>query len=335
MFTVLKRVAAVVTVAYAIAGCGDTSQLPQQEATEQSQSAAELINGTVTTARPSVGLLSVSGCTATLIGPRTVLTAAHCVDSDGQADSFCSGGTCVWGTYIRHPNYNPSNFDHDIALLRLNQDFQALTGIRPSPIPSGAPHSGLSVNIFGYGCTTWNTSTGYGTKREGWNTIDSVNPLHIQWDGNGTRLCQGDSGGPAFWGECLVGVNSHRSTSWTGSHNDKAARPDVANPWIRSVVGNTAIRQCGLNVCGDNYCDAGEDNWGCPWDCAAVCGNNVCEQGEESTCDRDCPVCGDGYCGDNEYNCDADCGWCGDGICQYHEPSSCYDCNPCPDPWSC
>src|SRR5688572_9297425 len=40
-----------------------------------------VVNGTVSNARPEIGLIYPSGCTATLIHPRVVLTAHHCLDS--------------------------------------------------------------------------------------------------------------------------------------------------------------------------------------------------------------------------------------------------------------
>lgn len=82
-------------------------------------------------------------------------------------------------------------------------------------------------------------------------------------------------------------------------------------------------------ICGNIYCERGEDEKTCPTDCGtgAVCGNVFCESGENKTsCLKDCVekrvVCGDNFCtaGENESNCPVDCGShkpvCGNGFCE-------------------
>ncbi|MCY1002021.1 S1 family peptidase [Myxococcus sp. MISCRS1] len=327
----LKPAMFTAVVAMVLGGCGGVQPEHQSSSEDDrllSQS-TEIINGTIDDGHPSVGLVFPSGCTGTLIGRRTVLTAAHCVDSQNQPGSFCSNGTCMDGTYAFHPNFNSNNFSNDVSVLRLASDFQAASGIRPSPIATSAPFAGLPINIVGFGCTQWGTSVGYGVKRQGWNEIDDVDSLNIKWDNASARICQGDSGGPAFWGNCLIGVHSHRLTS-SGGSDDVATRVDVAYSWIRGSASDNSIRWCGQTICGDGYCDAGEDNLGCSIDCLPVCGNLVCETNEEVTCSSDCAVCGNGNCELPERggSCDVDCGYCGDGICQYYngEPWDCMDC---------
>jgi hypothetical protein len=70
-------------------------------------------------------------------------------------------------------------------------------------------------------------------------------------------------------------------------------------------------------VCGNIYCERGEDAKTCPQDCGsgAVCGNGFCEAGEDqANCVQDCTqkrvVCGDNFCteGEDESNCPSDCG---------------------------
>jgi len=68
--------------------------------------------------------------------------------------------------------------------------------------------------------------------------------------------------------------------------------------------------------CGDDVCDAGEDEFNCPADCSGgpVCGNGACEVGEdEVSCAADCyvSVCDDGVCDDDEdpVDCPLDCAY--------------------------
>lgn len=323
----------------ALTGCGDTAEKPQAEAPpEQVESRpSEIINGTVDNGHPSVGRLSL-GCSGTLVGRRTVITAAHCVDYANQYTTFCTNGYCMGGTVNKHPNYNSGNYHNDIAVMRLNGDFQAYSGISPSRIGNSEPRTGWTVNIVGYGCTEWDTSIGVGTRRQGWNTIHDVDGLTIQWDDGTARLCQGDSGGPAFRGsDCVIGVHSHRQ-DWFSGRDDVATRVDATASWVRSNAADSTILSCNQTACGDGTCHPGENNLNCPADCQPVCNNWICETNETVTCPSDCPVCGDGVCYPVEQGlCEADCGVCGDRVCNPGEEYSCFeDCNstcefpPCP-----
>lgn len=59
-------------------GCGPSVENELLESREPEQQQQLLINGYYDWDRPNVGLVYPSGCTATLIGQRTALTAAHC-----------------------------------------------------------------------------------------------------------------------------------------------------------------------------------------------------------------------------------------------------------------
>ena len=107
----------------------------------------------------------------------------------------------------------------------------------------------------------------------------------------------------------------------------------------------SAICQSGkcvnVPVCGNSYCERGEESKNCPQDCGtgAVCGNGFCEAGENRTsCAQDCVekriVCGDNYCttGENESNCPVDCGphrpVCGNGFCEKPSGENATNCAP-------
>ncbi|MFP2928575.1 S1 family peptidase [Pyxidicoccus sp. 3LG] len=325
----------VLLLALAVTGCGAVQEDDSGAAggTQLAERSSAIVNGTLDYGHPSVGLVYPSGCTGTLVGRWTVLTAAHCVTSQGQSGVFCSNGFCVSGIYSIHPNYTPDGYFNDIAVLRLDSDFQALSGVVPSRIASSAPRSGWQVTIVGFGCTNWDTNAGYGTKRFGYNILHDVDALKVQWDNSTARLCPGDSGGPVFgnadWrirADCQIGVNSHRQSSGDGA-DDVATRVDATASWIRSIASDTSIYSCGQTLCGDGTCHSQENNLNCASDCQPVCANGVCESGESGTCVEDCPVCGDGICGaSGSENCEADCGFCGNDICEVGDPVGCRDC---------
>uniref|UniRef100_A0A8C6SCI0 Suppression of tumorigenicity 14a n=1 Tax=Neogobius melanostomus TaxID=47308 RepID=A0A8C6SCI0_9GOBI len=167
-------------------------------------------------------------CGASIIHPRWIITAAHCVQDDGKT-RFSQPGT--WEAYlglhvqrdigtmvvkrdikqiIPNPYYNPVTFDNDIALMELSQPLQYSDYIRPICLPS-------SQHVFETGSTVW--ITGWGATREGGfaaSVLQKAQVRMINHDvcnklmGNqltsrmlcagvltgGVDACQGDSGGP-------------------------------------------------------------------------------------------------------------------------------------------
>ncbi len=122
--------------------------------------------------------------------------------------------------------------------------------------------------------------------------------------------------------------------------------------WCLVDCGSCGDKFCGKNenhkncagdcpaTCGNGECETGEDEAPpklCPQDCSPPCGNAECEFGETpQLCPVDCPVCGDGICGNGEdkANCPKDCIVpCGNGICEGGEnPDNCaVDCGACGD----
>ena len=85
---------------------------------------------------PAVGRIGApgfetQGCTATLIAPDLIVTAAHCVSADGQSNNIFAAGWRNGGApttrrilrEIRHPDYAPGGNhkpNHDVALALLN-----------------------------------------------------------------------------------------------------------------------------------------------------------------------------------------------------------------------
>jgi secreted trypsin-like serine protease len=216
---------------------------------------------------PAIGLLLrdagsglVALCTATLVAPSTVLTAAHCVDGATSVNAlrFLSGadlsqnnlGTNHTVTqFIVHPGYSappgqpPAS---DIALVTLQHG----PAVEPIPIARNAPATGEPATVIGYGITD-DGAGGAGTKRIATNVIDQVTNerIRLAGTGNGTgNICDGDSGGPSLatrnGREILIGV--HSFVSGTDPNNlcgvfGNDLRVDVYAPWIESNVPNVAL----------------------------------------------------------------------------------------------
>ena len=200
-------------------GCLAFEPSPEDEPIVGSDS-WQIINGDVTTQYPAAGVLMFgpdrqtadTGCTATLVGCRTVLTAAHCVCPredifnpncavEPRIMFFQHAGFYEIENIAVHPGYQAGNgIIHDVAVATLAQP---VSGITPVPIQTEAPGLGPATAV-GFGRTS-DQLVDYGIKRSG--QVDMVtctspesNTEHICWSGP-TDLCNGDSGGPLFIGE--------------------------------------------------------------------------------------------------------------------------------------
>ncbi|MBM4779167.1 MAG: trypsin-like serine protease, partial [Archangiaceae bacterium] len=157
--------------------CGQVELSPPPQSASTSQ---EIIGGTITMGDPAVVALVVGFgnrfsqyCTGSLIGPKTVLTAAHCIYAQGQNAPY----SIAFGTYAtsptstvrvvsqtRHPAY--SGQSNDFGLLRLERAVTNVPLLRLNETPLTQAMVGVAVRHSGYGVTDGAAQTGSGTKRE-------------------------------------------------------------------------------------------------------------------------------------------------------------------------
>lgn len=179
-------------------------------------------------------------CTATLLGPRLLVTAAHCTDGgkDGTRVIFSTTLRDVPADRLRNvvaiarakptPEANGSyayNNPDDIALIVID-----------SPAPTGTTFATLTategtgtVGIAGYGATSDLRNAGFSKAQQGFDRTLRIASTSLTTKAavlsadqtRGAGMCTGDSGGPAFTLErkqlvlagVLIGVSSPKSVN--------------------------------------------------------------------------------------------------------------------------
>lgn len=166
-----------------------------------------IVGGQVTNEFPSVGLfknkIADKPATATLIGQRTVLTAAHCIDDDFKHTIVLDGKEYEMESAVRHPEFVVNNGDltrmdpfdraeHDIAVVRLKE----APPITPATINRLRIVSRQPITVVGFGETELNRGD-RGTKRRANNFVERTRETKFEFNGL-PSVCHGDSGGPTF-----------------------------------------------------------------------------------------------------------------------------------------
>lgn len=162
-----------------------------------------IVEGEPTDGYPEVAELFISSpagnylCTSTLVGPKTLLTAAHCVDGASDIKAEFSNGLWDSESFFSHPSYDPQGFGiNDVALVLL----QAPQTLDPIPLLDEVPVVGEDVILVGFGITDGGKIDS-GTKRVTQNVVGGLvnNWLVVPPPKPGAgNTCNGDSGGPAF-----------------------------------------------------------------------------------------------------------------------------------------
>lgn len=194
-----------------------------------------IIGGTLDTADPGVVLLfaqqpgaqSGSLCTAEVVSPHVVMTAAHCVSPTevGAGAQFIvfTGSDFNQATQSQilsvkeaHPNpaWDPNNLPagNDVGVAILD----SATSITPLPFNHSAMTQvmvGQSVRFVGYGLDDATNQTGAGVKRTTSTQLSDYDDVKLHFSDGQHETCNGDSGGPAFMMlngvATIVGVTSY------------------------------------------------------------------------------------------------------------------------------
>ncbi len=229
---------------------------------QSSSDQSAIVGGTSTTEYAAVAHISTTvtndggafACSSTLITPRVLLTAAHCIDLDeGPVQSI----SAYFGTTVRGQDsgfiqeipatewiHKPWNFSGgDIALILLEHD----SDVEPIPFnsqPLNGGDIGVSTHVIGWGNTTF--ESGSGRKRHMQTPITGLSSGVLHYGNDNTNTCQGDSGGPGLvtFNDGVERVTSITSNGPQGcGGTSSATRVALHASWINSWVSQKDIAQ--------------------------------------------------------------------------------------------
>lgn len=232
---------------------------------ETSSQAQAVTNATPDHGDPAVvGLVDQTdqlGCTASIIGPHTAITAAHCIGtSERKLRAFFGADAAIGGTFIAvsdarmHPLFDPGG--HDIAMLTLREE----APVTPLALERAAAETldGSSIRVVGYGITG-GQRTDEGMKREGTARIAAVQAEEFITVPDPSLSCNGDSGGPALLPAGTIAGVVSRGDSRCNDHavysRVDIARADLIDPYIAETAPGTA--SVGERCLYEGQCDGG------------------------------------------------------------------------------
>lgn len=190
-------------------------------------------------AAPSSGFY----CSATIVGERVLLTAAHCLQSNKSA-TFKLNQIDYQVDLTTSPLY--PNSDHDLAIGLIDQP---VAGIRPASLGK-APALGLRIALLGYGCTAAR-AIDHGVLRKGLSIIRNFEYYEFVSSAvNGGAICFGDTGGPSFledWtNHYIVGVHSKGNLKDT-NYDVRLDSPESLD-FIQDWASQNQVEICGLHL---------------------------------------------------------------------------------------
>ena len=191
---------------------------------------------------------SGAGCTASIVGPDAIVTAAHCADT-GEKVTFTGVDGVKYTATMYHYESWPSK-DLDLSIGKLDKK----TAIKPVSLRTDRfEKQGMLVDLMGYGCINPGGGGGNdGVLRAGSAKITGAQGYDLVLDASPSALCYGDSGGPVFFEGKQVGVNSK------GNIRDKSYTTrttlDESKSWLTATATKLGVTICGVSTTDQKIC---------------------------------------------------------------------------------
>lgn len=189
---------------------------------------------------------SGSGCTASVVGPQAILTAAHCAKTGEKVTFTTVSGQTYTATMTRYEKWPDDDLD-----LSVGKVSKVITGVPPLVIRTDRfEKKGMNVDMIGYGCTQPGGNGGNdGVLRMGSGKVRGGQAYDLVLDADPSALCYGDSGGPVLFEGKQIGVNSKGNIEDV-SYTTRTTLPD-SKAWLESVATKLGVTLCGVNSdCG-------------------------------------------------------------------------------------